>query len=154
MNFRLVRFAKRRYATSCRTTLHLTTVDPDLASVAAAVGAALLALLGARRRSGRPRADGPTAGQWVAELGADVSKAAASAGGGVGRLAASLAAGVIETAGVTAGATIRAASAITTTVSAGAVAIGGEVVARAGGLVLDGGLAIGDRFTKHSPEGH
>ena len=119
-------------------------MDPDLASVAAAFSALFLALLGARRRARIATPGHPTAGQQVAERGAGLTRSAATAWNGLGHLAAGVAASAIEVGGMTTGAAVRGVSNVSSTVSTGAAALAGEAVSRAGGLVLDGGLAVTD----------
>jgi hypothetical protein len=119
-------------------------VNPDPSSTLTALGAVGLAVLGARRRSRRPLASRPTAGERFAERGADLVRSAAAAGGGVGRLAGGATAGVISVGSLAAVTAVRGASNLSTSVGSGVVALCGEAAARAGGLVLDGGLAVTD----------
>jgi hypothetical protein len=119
-------------------------VNPDPSSTLTALGAVGLAVLGARRRSRRPLGSRPTAGERFAERGADLVRSAAAAGGGVGRLAAGAAAGAISVGSLAAVTAVKSASSVSTSIGSGVVGLCGEAAARAGGLVLDGGLSVTD----------
>lgn len=111
---------------------------------ASGLAAAALALLGARRRSRLPGRSRPTAGERFAEQGTELARAAAGAGTGLGRFVAGATAGSITVVGAAGAAALRGISGVSTSVGAGTAALAGEAAARAGGLVIDGGLALTD----------
>lgn len=104
----------------------------------------MLAALGARRRARIPAGGHPTGGERFADGGAELVRSAASVWGGLGRFAAAVTAGTIEVGAMATAAAVRGASTVSTTVTTGAASFAGDAVARAGGLVLDGGLAFTD----------
>lgn len=106
--------------------------------------AAAAALLGARRRSRLPERRRPTAGERFAEQGTELARIAAGAGTGIGRLVAGATAGTITVVGTAGAAALRGVSNVSTSLGAGTAALAGEAAARAGGLVIDGGLALTD----------
>jgi hypothetical protein len=122
--------------------------NPTLGQVDAApasgVTALALAWLGARRRSRMPELGRPTTGERLAAQGTDLARAAATAGGGLTRLATGATAGAVSLGGIAAAAALRGAGSVSTSVGTGLVALCGEAVARGGGLVVDGGLAVTD----------
>jgi hypothetical protein len=125
-------------------------VDPDLSSGIAALTAVMLAVLGARRRAKLPAGAHPTGGERVADHGSDLVRSAATVWGGLGHFAANVAAGAIEVGGIATAAAVRGASNVSTAFTTGVATIAGDAVARAGGLVVDGGLAVTDRFRPHT----
>jgi hypothetical protein len=120
-------------------------VDSDLSSGIAALSALVLAVLGARRRARIPVGSHPTGGERFADRGSDLVRSAATVWGGLGRFGANLAAGAIEVGGMATAAAVRGAANVSSSVSAGVTGVVGDAVARAGGLVVDGGLAVTDR---------
>ena len=62
----------------------------------------------------------------------------------MGRLAVGATAAAIEIGGTVAGSALRGLSGVSTTFGSGVAALAGDMASRAGGLVVDGGLAVTD----------
>jgi hypothetical protein len=122
-------------------------MDPELLSPFTLAAGALLAALGAVRRSARSADDGPTLGQHAARVGTGVAMRASGLTSGLGRLATSVTAGTIELGGVAAGGVIRGTGRLSSTLSGGSVGLVGDGTARTGGLLVDGLTALADTLT-------